>query len=65
MGALSIWHLAIVLIVIIVLFGRGRISALMGDVGGGIAAFRRGLRQDGGGSLDRKVTSMKDVSKSE
>ncbi|ESX14260.1 MULTISPECIES: twin-arginine translocase TatA/TatE family subunit [unclassified Mesorhizobium] len=65
MGALSVWHLAIVLIVIIVLFGRGRISALMGDMGGGIAAFKRGLRQDSDGSRDRKLTSMKDVSKPE
>ncbi|MER9695151.1 twin-arginine translocase TatA/TatE family subunit [Mesorhizobium sp. M0179] len=53
------------LIVIIVLFGRGRISALMGDMGGGIAAFKRGLRQDSDGSRDRKLTSMKDVSKPE
>lgn len=45
MGSLSIWHWAIVLLVILVFFGRGRISALMGDVGKGIGRFRRTLSQ--------------------
>ncbi|MER9442023.1 twin-arginine translocase TatA/TatE family subunit [Mesorhizobium sp. M0340] len=43
MGAFSIWHLAIVAIVILVLFGKGRISGLMGDVGKGAGSFRREL----------------------
>jgi sec-independent protein translocase protein TatA len=65
MGALSIWHWAIVLIVIVVFFGRGRISALMGDMGGGIGAFRRELRQGTEGSRVSKLTTKKDGSKSE
>ncbi|TBC12703.1 twin-arginine translocase TatA/TatE family subunit [Rhizobium ruizarguesonis] len=43
MGALSFWHLAIVTLVVLVLFGRGRLSALMGDVGKGLRTFRREL----------------------
>lgn len=37
--------LALILVVVIVLFGRGKISSLMGEVGQGLTAFRRGLRQ--------------------
>ncbi|MES0071822.1 twin-arginine translocase TatA/TatE family subunit [Mesorhizobium sp. M0058] len=44
MGTLSIWHWLIVLAIIILLFGRGRISALMGDIGQGIGNVRRQLK---------------------
>lgn len=50
MGALSIWHWVIVLLIILILFGRGRISSLMGDMGRGISRFRRemsGLAAEG------------------
>lgn len=44
MGSFNLWHWAIVLAIVVLLFGRGRISALMGDIGGGLGAFRRELR---------------------
>lgn len=44
MGTLSIWHWLIVVLVAMIFFGRGRISALMGDVGKGIRSLRRELR---------------------
>ncbi len=40
---LSAWHIAIVAIVILVLFGRGRISEMMGDFGKGIKSFKQGM----------------------
>jgi sec-independent protein translocase protein TatA len=47
MGAFSIWHLLIVLVVIVVLFGgRGKISSLMGDTAKGIRAFKDGLKNE-------------------
>ena len=46
MGSLSIWHWVIVGLVVLVLFGRGRISEMMGDFGKGIKAFRKGLSED-------------------
>lgn len=46
MMGLSIWHMLIVLAVVMVLFGAGRVSALMGDAGEGIKAFRKGLKED-------------------
>jgi sec-independent protein translocase protein TatA len=47
MGSLSIWHWVIVLLVVMVLFGgRGKISGLMGDFASGIKAFKKGMAED-------------------
>ena len=46
MGSFSFTHWIIVAIVVLVLFGRGRISETMGDFGKGMKAFRRGLSED-------------------
>ena len=46
MGSLSIWHWAIVVVVALLLFGRGKISELMGDVAQGIKAFKKGMADD-------------------
>lgn len=46
MGSFSIWHWIIVGILVLLLFGRGRISEMMGDVAKGIKAFRKGLAED-------------------
>ena len=46
MGSLSIWHWALVILVIVLLFGRGKISDLMGDVAKGIKSFKKGMAED-------------------
>ncbi len=46
MGSLSIWHWLIVIVVVLLLFGRGKISDLMGDVASGIKAFKTGMAED-------------------
>ena len=46
MGFGSLWHWIIVLLVVLVLFGRGRISEIMGDFGKGIKSFKQGLNED-------------------
>ncbi len=47
MGSLSIWHWLIVLAVVLVLFGGGgKIPKLMRDMGQGINAFKKGLKED-------------------
>ena len=46
MGSLSIWHWVIVIGVVLLLFGRGKISELMGDVAQGIKSFKKGLSED-------------------
>ncbi|HSI40070.1 MAG TPA: twin-arginine translocase TatA/TatE family subunit [Xanthobacteraceae bacterium] len=46
MGSLSIWHWIIVLVVVLLLFGRGKLSELMGDAAKGIKAFKKGMAED-------------------
>ena len=46
MGSFSIWHWAIVILIVVLLFGRGKISDLMGDVAKGIKNFKAGLKDD-------------------
>ncbi len=46
MGGFSAWHWIIVALVILVLFGRGKISETMGDFGKGIKSFRKGLGEE-------------------
>ena len=40
---LSIWQIAIVVILVVLLYGRGKISSLMGDVAKGIKSFKKGM----------------------
>ena len=46
MGSLSIWHWIVVIVVVLLLFGRGKISELMGDMAQGIKAFKKGMSDD-------------------
>jgi len=47
MGSFSIWHWLIVLVVVLVLFGGGgKIKKIMGDMGSGITAFKKGLKEE-------------------
>ena len=47
MGFTSIWHWVIVLIIVVILFGgRGKLSSLMGDIGTGLRNFKRGMNKD-------------------
>ncbi|MDQ0504423.1 twin-arginine translocase TatA/TatE family subunit [Xanthobacter agilis] len=46
MGSLGIGHWIIVLAVVLLLFGRGKISDLMGDVAKGIKSFKKGMADD-------------------
>ena len=54
MGGLSFWHIIILAAFVMLLFGRGKISDLMGDVAQGINAFKKGLKDD-----DTKVADAK------
>ncbi|HIM41966.1 MAG TPA: twin-arginine translocase TatA/TatE family subunit [Rhodospirillales bacterium] len=47
MGTFSIWHWLIVLVVVLVLFGGGgKISRLMGDFGKGLKSFKKGMKEE-------------------
>jgi sec-independent protein translocase protein TatA len=46
MGSFSIWHWIVVLAIVLLLFGTGRVSNLMGDLAKGVKAFKKGLQDD-------------------
>jgi sec-independent protein translocase protein TatA len=46
MGGTSIWHWIIVGLIVVLLFGRGKVSDLMGDVAKGIKAFKKGMADE-------------------
>jgi len=70
MGQIGIWQIVIVAVVVVLLFGRGKISDLMGDVAKGINSFKKGLKDDNtkvADSIDHEetetVSSTKEKSK--
>ena len=44
--SIGIWQIAVVVILVVLLFGRGKISSLMGDVAKGIKSFKKGMSSD-------------------
>ena len=46
MGGFSLWHWLVVGIVVLLLFGKGRFSDMMGDVAKGIKSFKKGMTEE-------------------
>ncbi len=46
MGSFSIWHWMVVLVVVLLLFGSGKVSGLMGDFAKGIKSFKKNMADD-------------------
>ncbi len=44
--SLGVWQIAIIIVLVVLLFGRGKISELMGDVAKGIKSFKKGMTDD-------------------
>ena len=65
MGTFSIWHWLIVLVVVLILFGgRGKLSQLMGDMAKGITAFKKGLKEENAVEADDETKVLKSESSS-
>ena len=56
MGSFSIWHWLIVLVVVLLLFGRGKIPELMGNVAKGIKNFKKGMSDEEAAAADKAKT---------
>tara|TARA_B100001113_G_C21030090_1_gene587602 strand:- start:710 stop:907 length:198 start_codon:yes stop_codon:yes gene_type:complete len=54
--SIGFWQIAIVVILVVLLFGRGKISSLMGDVAKGIKSFKKGMSQDSDETEPKNVT---------
>ena len=55
--SIGFWQIAIVVILVVLLFGRGKISSLMGDVAKGIKSFKKGMSDDSSSSDDNNKTN--------
>jgi sec-independent protein translocase protein TatA len=58
MGGASIWHWVVVGGIVMLLFGRGKISEMMGDVAKGIKAFKKGMSDDDTAATTTTVTPV-------
>ena len=54
--SIGFWQIAIVVILVVLLFGRGKISSLMGDVAKGIKSFKKGMANDGEDSAPKNIS---------
>ena len=50
--SIGFWQIALVVVLVVLLFGRGKISSLMGDVAKGIKSFKKGMATDSTESND-------------
>ena len=55
--SIGFWQIAIVVILVVLLFGRGKISSLMGDVAKGIRSFKKGMATDSNDESEPKNIS--------
>ena len=55
--SIGFWQIAIVVILVVLLFGRGKISSLMGDVAKGIKSFKKGMASDVNDEVNQKNIS--------
>ena len=53
MGSFSFWHILILAIIVLLLFGGNRFSAMMGDVAKGLKSFKQGMTDDEDGKRQR------------
>ncbi|MFQ5534763.1 MAG: twin-arginine translocase TatA/TatE family subunit [Sphingomonadales bacterium] len=54
--SIGFWQILLVIVLIVLLFGRNKISDLMGDVAKGIKSFKKGLSDDDGQDADKRLT---------
>ena len=58
--SIGFWQIAVVVILVVLLFGRGKISSLMGDVAKGIKSFKKGMATDSTEDLEPKNISTEE-----
>jgi sec-independent protein translocase protein TatA len=61
MGGFSLWHWLIVGIIILLLFGKGRFSDMMGDVAKGLKSFKKGMADDEDKTPPRRIEGDRTV----
>ena len=59
MGSFSIWHWIVVLLVVLLLFGSGKVSTLMGDFAKGIKSFKKNMADDTDASMEASAADQR------
>lgn len=59
MGAFSLWHWIIVLVVVLLVFGAGKLPNVMGDMAKGMKAFKKGMKDEEAEAAEAKLTDAK------
>jgi len=59
MGAMSLWHWVVVLVIVLLVFGAGKLPNVMGDMAKGMKAFKKGMRDDDVTVDDPKLSDNK------
>jgi len=60
---IGVWQLALIVLIVFVLFGAGRLPSVMGDIGKGIRNFRKGLHNDPDTPVDTAASDLKKLEK--
>ncbi|GHC45978.1 Sec-independent protein translocase protein TatA [Gemmobacter tilapiae] len=55
------WQILLIAVVVLVLFGRGKISNMMGEMGKGISAFKKGIKDSTDEAEAAKIETARDV----
>ncbi len=63
--SIGFWQIAIVVILVVLLFGRGKISSLMGDVAKGIKSFKKGMSTDVDESQPKNISENQESNNQE
>jgi sec-independent protein translocase protein TatA len=61
MGSFSIWHWLILIVVVMLVFGKGKISDVMGDFAKGIKSFKKGMAEDDAAAEAAKTAAPRSV----
>ncbi len=59
MGGFSIWHWLVLGVIVLLLFGKGRFSDMMGDVAKGIKSFKKGMAEDDGAAAPKQIEGQR------
>ncbi len=65
MGSFSVWHWLVVGILVMLLFGKGRFSSMMGDVAQGIKSFKKGMAEEEASAAAPKIEAAPTVIEAE
>ncbi len=62
MGGIGIWQVILVLAIVLILFGAGKLPRVMGDLAKGIKNFRTGMKEEEASSMEEDAEAPKEVS---